>query len=76
MVGARSMPGNPYGGHTLVEALEQTAILSDVTPEVAIVDRGYKGIEIDGVKIYHSGMRRAIGYHPYAKRGNQTTQYR
>lgn len=57
VVGARSMPGNPYDGHTLAEALEQTTILSEVTPEVAIVDRGYKGIEIEGVKIYCSGMR-------------------
>ncbi len=60
VVDARSMPGNPYDGHTLAEALEQAAILSDVTPEVAIVDRGYKGIAIEGVKIYHSGMRRGI----------------
>jgi IS5 family transposase len=60
VVGARSMPGNPYDGHTLAEALEQTAILSDVTPEVVIVDRGYKGVEIEGVKIYRSGMRRGI----------------
>ena len=43
VVGARSMPGNRYDGHTLAEALEQAAILSDVSPEVAIADRGYKG---------------------------------
>ncbi|MFT4435088.1 IS5 family transposase [Caballeronia sp. 15715] len=60
VVGARSMPGNPYDGHTLAEALEQAAILSDVSPEVAIVDRGYKGVAIDGVKIYHPGLRRGI----------------
>jgi IS5 family transposase len=54
------MPGNPYDGHTLAEALEQAAILSDVSPEVAIVDRGYKGVAIDGVKIYHPGLRRGI----------------
>ncbi|KVN07129.1 MULTISPECIES: IS5 family transposase [unclassified Burkholderia] len=60
VVGARSMPGNPYDGHTLAEALEQAAILSDVTPEVAIVDRGYKGAATDGVKIYHPGLRRGI----------------
>jgi IS5 family transposase len=60
VVGARSMPGNPYDGHTLAEALEQAAILADVTPEVAIVDRGYKGVAIDGVKIYHPGLRRGI----------------
>jgi transposase, IS5 family len=59
-VGARSMPGNPYDGHTLAEALEQAAILSDVKPEVAIVDRGYKGVAVDGVKIYHPGLRRGI----------------
>ena len=60
VVGMRSMPGNPYDGHTLAEALEQAAILSDVTPEVAVVDRGYKGVAIDGVKIYHPGLRRGI----------------
>jgi IS5 family transposase len=60
VVGMRSMPGNPYDGHTLAEALEQAAILSDVTPVVAVVDRGYKGVAIDGVKVYHPGMRRGI----------------
>jgi transposase, IS5 family len=60
VIGARSMPGNPYDGHTLAEALEQAAILSDVKPEVAIVDRGYKGVAVDGVKIYHPGLRRGI----------------
>ena len=60
IVGMRSMPGNPYDGHTLAEALEQAAILCDATPEVAIVDRGYKGVAVDGVKIYHPGLRRGI----------------
>jgi transposase, IS5 family len=55
----RSMRGNPYNGHTLAEALEQAAILCDVTPEVAIVDRGYKGVAVDGVKVYHPGLQRA-----------------
>jgi hypothetical protein len=36
-------------GPALTEALEQAAILRDEGPEVAIVDRGYKGVEIDGV---------------------------
>ncbi|MBB3262039.1 IS5 family transposase [Paraburkholderia bannensis] len=60
VVGMRSMPGNPYDGHTLAEALEQAEILSDVTPEIAVVDRGYKGVDIEGVKIYHPGLRRGI----------------
>ncbi|OUL80339.1 hypothetical protein CA603_32100 [Paraburkholderia hospita] len=46
--------------HTLAEALEQAAILSDTRPEVAIVDRGYKGVAVDGVKIYRPGLRRGI----------------
>ena len=46
--------------HTLAEALEQAAILSDVSPEMAIVDRGYKGVEIASVNIYHPGLRRGI----------------
>jgi IS5 family transposase len=50
----------PRGRHTLAEALEQEAILSDVSPEVAIVDRGYKGVAINGVKIYHPGLRCGI----------------
>ncbi|PQV47680.1 IS5 family transposase [Paraburkholderia sp. BL21I4N1] len=60
VVGMRSMPGNPYDGHTLAEALEQAGILSDAKPDVAIVDRGYKGVAVDGVKIYHPGLRRGI----------------
>jgi len=70
VVGARSMPGNPYDGHTLAEALEQAAILSDVSPEMAIVDRGYKGVAIAGVKIYHPGLRRGItrGLHAMIRR--------
>uniref|UniRef100_A0A0S4XII7 Transposase n=1 Tax=Ralstonia solanacearum TaxID=305 RepID=A0A0S4XII7_RALSL len=54
------MPGNPYDGHTLAEALEQAEILSGVRPRIAVVDRGYRGVEVEGVKIYHPGLRRGI----------------
>ena len=60
VVGARSMPGNPYDGHTLHEALEQAEILSDIKPEMVFVDRGYRGAEIDGVQIWKSGQRRGV----------------
>jgi transposase, IS5 family len=60
VVGMRSMPGNPYDGHTLAESLEQAAMLCDATPEVAIADRGYKGVAVGGAKIYHPGLRRGI----------------
>ena len=48
MVGARSLPGNPYDGHTLAEQLEQTTVLLQdlgVKPHTAIVDLGYRGAE-------------------------------
>lgn len=60
VIGMRSMPGNPYDGHTLAEALEQAHILSDVKTETAFVDRGYRGVEIEGVKIWHPGLRRGV----------------
>lgn len=49
-IGARSMPSNPSDEHTLAGALEQAAILSDVQPEIAVVDRGHNGVAIDGVR--------------------------
>ncbi len=41
VVGMRALPGNPYDGHTLAEALEQVKILTDLRPDLAVVDRGY-----------------------------------
>lgn len=60
VLGSRSMPGNPFDGHTLHEALEQAHILSDIKPKVVIVDRGYRGAEIDGVTIWRSGQKRGV----------------
>ncbi len=62
VVGMRSMPGNPYDGHTLAETLEQVGILTgtDRLPTMAIVDKGYRGVEIEGVRILMSGQKRGI----------------
>lgn len=62
VVGMRSMPGNPYDGHTLAETLEQVGILTgtDKPPATAIVDKGYRGVEIEGVRILMSGQKRGI----------------
>jgi IS5 family transposase len=40
----RSMPGNPYDGHTLESALEQVTILTDSVPSIVLADRGYRGV--------------------------------
>lgn len=60
VVGMRSMPGNPHDGHTLAETLEQVGILAEHAPTTAIVDKGYRGVEVDGVRILRSGQRRGI----------------
>ena len=42
------------------EALEQAEIVSDVKPEMVFVDRGYRGVDIDGVQVWKSGQRRGV----------------
>jgi len=60
IVGMRSMPGNPYDGHTLAETLEQVSILTNRSPKIVIVDKGYQGVDIPNVRILRSGQRRGI----------------
>ena len=55
-----SLPGNPYDGHTLAEALEQVTILTGQTPDLAVVDRGYRGLGVSGTKVLISGTRRGL----------------
>lgn len=59
VVGMRSMPGNPYDGHTVDSQLEQVEILTDVRPKIALVDRGYRGVEAaSGTRLLVSHTRR------------------
>jgi transposase, IS5 family len=44
VVGMRSMPGNPYDGHTLAGQLEQVGVLTEVPPSIVLADRGYRGV--------------------------------
>jgi len=61
VVGMRSMPGNPYDGHTLYETLEQVAILTEQQPKEVFVDLGYRGAEVQaGTKVYHHKLKRDI----------------
>lgn len=55
VVGMRSMPGNPYDGQTLPEAIEQVGFLTGVVPKAVFVDKGYRGVEIPDVAIWRSG---------------------
>jgi IS5 family transposase len=59
VVGMRSMPGNPYDGHTVDSQLEQVGILSGHVPKVALADRGYRGVEApQGTRLLISHTRR------------------
>jgi len=60
VVGMRAMPGNPYDGHTLAQALEQVAILTDHAPSRVVVDRGYRGHGVVGPQVLISGARRGL----------------
>lgn len=60
VVGMRAMPGNPYDGHTLAEAIEQVEILTGQRPELAVVDRGYRGHRVAKTRVLISGQRRGI----------------
>ena len=60
IVGMRSFAGNPYDGHTLTPALEQVEILTDQRPDLAVVDRGYRGHGEDKTRVLISGTRRGL----------------
>ena len=59
VVGMRSMPGNPYDGHTMHSQLEQVGILTGQEPKIALADRGYRGVEPpQGTRLLISHTRR------------------
>lgn len=60
VVGIKSMPGNPYDGHTLPSAVKQIAELTNRAPKAVFVDRGYRGVEIPNVTIWRSGQKRGV----------------
>ena len=60
VVEMRMLPGNPYDGHTLVEALEQVKILADQRPELAFVDLGYRGHGVQSTQVLISGAKRGL----------------
>ena len=59
-VGMRSFVGNPYEGHILKEALEQVEILTDQRPDLAVVNRGYRGHGETRTLVLISGTRRGL----------------
>jgi IS5 family transposase len=60
VVGMRSLPGNPYDGHTLPDALQQVETLTRCQPTLAVVDRGYRGHAVENTTVLISGTRRGL----------------
>ena len=48
VVGAQSLKGNPYDGHTLESALSQVKAVTGRAAKVAYCDQGYRGHAVDG----------------------------
>ena len=58
---ARSLPGNPYDGHTLRDALEGAQRLTGVQIERAYVDKGYRGHDASNPRrVFISGQKRGV----------------
>jgi IS5 family transposase len=53
IVGAMSLPGSPYDGHTLEDQIDQVQKMTGITVKRAYADRGYRGhgIKRDGLDV-------------------------
>lgn len=60
VVGMKAIPGNPFDGHTLEQAIEQVKRLTGKLPERCYVDRGYRGSSIENVAVFISGNKRGL----------------
>ncbi len=65
IVGAKSVLGNLYDGHTLAEQIEQTTILQldqHVTPKTAYVDLGYRSVDesVAPVNVIHRAKMKSL----------------
>ena len=60
IVGATSLPGNPYDGHTLQQALHQVKRLTGSSPEHCFVDRGYQGHGVEATAVHIPGKKRGV----------------
>lgn len=60
VVGVEAMHENPYDGATLAPALSQVERTTEVRPQAAFVDRGFKGTTHHpaGIAVYVSGRKR------------------
>ena len=60
VIGMQNLPTNPYDGHSLSTALEQTQKLTGQTIDKAFVDKGYRGHDVTTTDVYISGQKRGM----------------
>jgi len=61
VVHARAFHGNPYDGHTLRQAIEETEALTGREVERAYVDKGYRGHNAPKpLRVFRSGQKRGV----------------
>lgn len=62
MLHARSLPGNPYDGHTLAAVIDDTEALTGRSIERVYVDKGYRGHSTTNPRrVFLSGQKRGVG---------------
>jgi IS5 family transposase len=58
---AKALPGNPYDGHTLKEAIEETQALTGREIERVYADKGYRGHNAPKpLRVFLSGQKRGV----------------
>lgn len=57
IVGMKACHGNPYDGHTLMEAVMQTERIAGIKTRDIYVDRGYRGHDYKGSAVVHVAGR-------------------
>ena len=58
---AKALPGNPYDGHTLGQAIKETQTLTGREIERAYVDKGYQGHDAPKpLRVFKSGQKRGV----------------
>jgi IS5 family transposase len=61
VLNAKALPGNPYDGHTLKAAIEDTQKLTGREIERAYVDKGYRGHDAPHPRrVFISGQKRGV----------------